>query len=47
VQRRLRRATEQKVRNVDETYLSGMSVSLVARQHGISGQNSTWRPLMN
>nr|WP_153006259.1 IS3 family transposase [Sphingomonas sanguinis] len=33
---------------VEETYLPGMSVSLVARQHGISGsQVFTWRRLMN
>ncbi len=48
VQRRSRWTPEEKVRIVEETYLPGMSVSLVARQHGISGsQVFTWRRLMN
>ena len=48
VQRRRRWTPEEKVRIVEETYLPGMSVSLVARQHGISGsQVFTWRRLMN
>jgi transposase len=35
------------VRIVDETYLPGHSVSLVARRHGIAGnQLFTWRRLM-
>ena len=47
-QRRRRWTPEEKVRIVEETYLPGMSVSLVARQHGISGsQVFTWRRLMN
>ncbi len=48
VQRRRRWRSEEKVRIVEETYLPGMSVSLVARQHGISGSQAfTWRRLMN
>lgn len=48
VQRRRRWTSEEKVRIVEETYLPGMSVSLVARQHGISGsQVFTWRRLMS
>jgi transposase len=48
VQRRRRWTPEEKVRIVEETYLPGMSVSLVARQHGINGsQVFTWRGLMN
>lgn len=47
VQRRRRWSVEEKVRIVEETYLPGMSVSLVARQHGIAGnQLFTWRRLM-
>ena len=47
VQRRRRWTPEEKVRIVEETYLSGMSVSLVARRHGIGGnQIFTWRRLM-
>ena len=47
VQRRRRWTPEEKVRIVEETYLSGMSVSLVARRHGIgAGQLFTWRWLM-
>ncbi len=48
VQRRRRWTPDEKIRIVEETYLPGMSVSLVARQHGISGsQVFTWRRLMN
>jgi transposase-like protein len=48
VQRRRRWTPEQKVRIVEDTYLPGMSVSLVARQHGIGGsQVFTWRRLMS
>src|SRR5829696_2234950 len=47
VQRRRRWSTEEKVRIVEETYLPGNSVSLVARHHGIAGnQLFTWRRLM-
>ena len=41
VQRRRRWSVEEKVRIVDETYLPGMSVSLVARRHGIAGNQQT------
>ena len=37
VQRRRRWSTEEKVRMVEETYLPGNTVSLVARRHGIAG----------
>jgi len=37
VQQRRRWSTEEKVRIVEETYLPGNSVSLVARRHGIAG----------
>ncbi len=47
VQRRRRWTPEEKVRIVEETYLPGMTVSLVARRHGIGGnQIFTWRRLM-
>ena len=47
VQRRRRWTPEEKVRIVEETYMPGMSVSLVGRRHGISGsQIFTWRRLM-
>src|SRR5215212_8599807 len=47
VQRRRRWSTEEKVRIVEETYLPGNSVSLVARHHGIAAnQLFTWRRLM-
>ena len=47
VQRRRRWLTQEKVRIVEETYLPGNSVSLVARRHGIAGnQLFTWRRLM-
>lgn len=44
VQRRRRWSAEEKARIVQETYAPGMSVSLVARQHGIApNQVFTWR----
>ncbi|GLJ00618.1 transposase [Sphingobium sp. BS19] len=47
VQRRRRWSTEEKIRIVEETYIPGNSVSLVARQHGIaSNQLFNWRRLM-
>ncbi len=47
VERRRRWTPEEKVRIVEETYLPGMSVSYVARRHGIGpGQLFTWRRLM-
>jgi transposase len=47
MQRRRRWSTEEKVRIVEETYLPGNSVSLVARHHGIAAnQLFTWRRLM-
>lgn len=47
VQRRRRWSTQEKVRIVEETYLPGNSVSIVARRHGIAGnQLFTWRRLM-
>jgi transposase len=47
VQRRRRWTPEEKVRMVEETFLPGMSVSLVARQHGVAGdQLFNWRRLM-
>ena len=47
VQRRRRWTPEKKVRIAEETYLPSMSVSLVARRHGIGGsQIFTWRRLM-
>ena len=46
VQRRRRWTPEEKVQIVEETYLPGMSVSLVARRHGIAGsQLFNWRRL--
>src|SRR3954463_840652 len=46
VQRRRRWSTEEKVRIVEETYLPRKSGSLVARRHGIAGnQLFTWRRL--
>lgn len=46
VQRRRRWPAEEKARIVQETYAPGMSVSLVARQHGIQpNQLFTWRRL--
>src|ERR1700678_713797 len=47
VQRRRRWTPGEKIPIVEETYLPGNSVSLVARQHGIAGnQLFTWRRLM-
>jgi transposase len=47
VQRRRRWSTEEKIRIVEETYLPGQSVSIVARRHSISAnQLFTWRRLM-
>jgi transposase len=46
VQRRRRWSVEEKAAIVQETYAPGMSVSLVARQHGIApNQLFTWRRL--
>jgi transposase-like protein len=46
VQRRRRWSAEEKARIVQETYAPGMSVSLVARQHGgVPNQVFTWRRL--
>ena len=48
VQRRRRWTPEEKVWIVGETYLPGMSVSLIARRHGISGsQVFAWRKQMS
>ncbi|MDR7155744.1 transposase [Sphingobium xenophagum] len=47
VQRRRRWTPDEKIRIVEETYLPGNTVSLVARRHGIAGnQLFTWRRLM-
>jgi len=47
VQRRRRWTPEEKIRIVEETYLPRNTVSLVARRHGIDGnQLFTWRRLM-
>ena len=47
VQRRQRWTSEDKVRIVEETYLPGNTVSLVARRHGIAANPLfTWRRLM-
>ena len=46
VQRRRRWSAEDKARIVQETFAPGMSVSLVARQHGVApNQLFTWRRL--
>ena len=46
VQRRRRWSAEEQARIVQETYVPGMSVWLVARQHGIApNQVFTWRRL--
>ena len=46
VQRRRRWSAEEKAAIVQETYAPGMSVSLVARRHGIApNQLFTWRRL--
>jgi transposase-like protein len=47
VQRRRRWSAEEKAAMVQETYAPGMSVSLVARQHGIApNQLFRWRRLL-
>ncbi|WP_245295966.1 IS3 family transposase [Methylobacterium sp. C1] len=47
VQRRRHWTTQENVRLVEETYLPGQSVSLVARRHGLNAnQLFTWRRLM-
>lgn len=47
VQRRRRWTPEEKSRIVEETYLPGHSVSLIARRHGIAAnQLFAWRRLM-
>jgi transposase-like protein len=46
VQRRRRWAAAEKVRMVEETFEPGMTVSLVARRHGVApNQLFTWRRL--
>jgi transposase len=46
VQRRRRWSAEEKARIVQETFAPGMSVSLMARQHGVApNQLFTWRRL--
>ena len=46
VQRRRRWSAEEKAAIVQETYAAGMSVSMVARRHGIApNQLFTWRRL--
>jgi len=47
IQRRRRWAASEKVRMVEETFAPGMTVSLVARQHGVApNQLFTWRRLV-
>src|SRR5262249_21605518 len=47
VQRRRRWTASEKVRMVEETFEPGMTVSLVARQHGVApNQLFTWRRLV-
>src|SRR5262245_65734229 len=47
VQRRRRCTAPEKVRMVEETFEPGMTVSLVARQHGVApNQLFTWRRLL-
>jgi transposase len=47
VQRRRRWTASEKVRMVEETFVPGMTVSLVARQHGVApNQLFTWRRLV-
>src|ERR1700693_5863355 len=47
VQRRRRWAASEKVRMVEETFEPGMTVSLVARRHGVApNQLFTWRRLV-
>src|SRR3974390_2738442 len=48
VQRRRRWSASEKVRMVEETFEPGMTVSLVARRHGVApNQLFTWRRLMD
>ena len=47
VQRRRRWTAPEKVRMVEETFEPGMTVSLVARRHGVApNQLFTWRRLV-
>ena len=47
IQRRRRWTALEKVRMVEETFEPGMTVSLVARQHGVApNQLFTWRRLV-
>jgi transposase len=47
LQRRRRWTASEKVRMVEETFAPGMTVSLVARQHGVApNQLFTWRRLV-
>src|SRR5262249_21606827 len=46
VQRRRRWTAPEKVRMVEETLEPGMTVSLVARRHGVANQLFTWRRLV-
>jgi transposase len=47
VQRRRRWTASEKVRMVEETFEPGLTVSLVARQHGVAAnQLFTWRRLV-
>src|SRR5690242_16813797 len=47
IQRRRRWNASEKVRMVEETFAPGMTVSLVARQHGVApNQLFTWRRLV-
>ena len=47
VQRRRRWTASEKVRMVEETFAPGMTVSLVARQHGVApNQLFTWHRLV-
>ena len=47
VQRRRRWTASEKVRMVEETFAPGMTMSLVARQHGVApNQLFTWRRLV-
>jgi transposase len=47
IQRRRRWTASEKVRMVEETFAPGMTVSLVARQHGVApNQLFTWRRLV-
>jgi transposase len=46
VQRHRRWTASEKVRIVEETFEPGMTVSLVARRHGVANQLFTWRRLV-